>query len=113
MVSAGLKALYFFRAVAWMLLMVVLGLLVTVFEVLTFPAFYFLDPTHRVYQYLVCLIAQVSLYPVISVKVIVRGLRVWRFGAPAAAGCWLALPRLPQSLLPSPPSPPSTAPATP
>ena len=73
MPSAALKALYFLRAVVWMLLMVVLGLLVTVFEVLTLPAFYFLDPTYRVYQYLVCLVAQASLFPVISVKVIVRG----------------------------------------
>ena len=73
MPSAALKALYFLRAVVWMLLMVVLGLLVNVFEVLTLPAFYFLDPTYRVYQYLVCLVAQASLYPVISVKVIVRG----------------------------------------
>lgn len=86
MPSAALKALYFLRAVVWMLLMVVLGLLVTVFEVLTLPAFYFLDPTYRVYQYLVCLVAQASLYPVISVKVIVR-----EGAAPRAALCGAAL----------------------
>ena len=63
------KAIYFLRAVAWMLAMVVLGLLATVFEVLTFPVFYFIDPTYRVYQYLVCVIAQISLYPVIRVRV--------------------------------------------
>jgi len=67
-----LTAIYFLRAVTWMLAMVILGLLGTAIEVLTFPVFYFLDPTLRVYQYLVCLIAQASLYPVISVKVHVR-----------------------------------------
>ncbi len=72
MTSLPLKALYFLRAVIWMLLMVFLGLLATAFEILTFPAFYFLDPTLRVYQYAVCLVAQYSLYPVIRVRVQVR-----------------------------------------
>ncbi len=67
--SLPLTILYFLRAVAWMLLMVFLGLVATAIEVLTFPAIYFLDPTLRVYQYMVCLIAKFSLYTVISVKV--------------------------------------------
>jgi len=72
MTSPLMKAVFFFRAVLWMLFMVLLGILTTVFEVVTYPVFYFIDPTFRVYQYTVCMIAIISLYPFIRVKVKVR-----------------------------------------
>ena len=72
--SAFWRTVYFLRAVIWMVLQVVLGVVATVFELLTLPIFYFLDPTHRVYQYTVCTIAQMGLYPFITVEVKVGAL---------------------------------------
>ncbi len=82
--SAFWRSVYFLRAVVWMVLQIVLGVVATVFELVTLPVLYFLDPTHRVYQYTVCAIAEMGLYPFITVEV--------KVGAPpaAAAGCCCA-----------------------
>ena len=69
-----MNVLYLIRALGFLLLQILMSNIVFIIQLLTYPIVYFVDPNFWFYQRLVSLMATISLWPFISVRIEVR----WR-----------------------------------
>jgi len=67
-----MNVLYLLRALGFLILQILLSNLVFIIQLLTYPIVYFVDPNFWFYQRLVSLVATISLWPFISVRIEVR-----------------------------------------
>jgi hypothetical protein len=80
-----MNVLYLLRALGFLILQIVLSNVVLIIQLLTYPVVYFVDPNLWFYQRLVSLVATISLWPFISVRIEVR--EGGKLGARWRGGC--------------------------